>query len=229
MALLKPGLSISLVVNSNMIREINDIRASTLHDIIGGKFILAQTDPLLLTTQINKSIIISFLTEEKENPVRLGFQAKIIAFIKEYRLSSSQTAPAIVVLQKTVPERYNLRMFYRIQPPSNCGLQISFLGQQMGIIDVSIGGAIVSTMIRPEHEFSFEPGKTIKVTLTVDDRNFNLAALVKRKSFPDKQKWSRNLVFIALQFCDRTLELDRILGGKILDIQREFRSKGLDP
>jgi hypothetical protein len=229
MALLKPGLSISLVVNSNMIREINDIRTSTLHDIIGGKFILAQTDPLLLTTHINKSIIISFLTEEKENPVRLGFQAKIIDFIKEYRLSSSQTAPAIVVLQKTVPERYNLRMFYRIQPPSNCGLQISFSGQQMGIIDISIGGAIVSTMIRQEHEFNFEPGKTIKVTLTVDERNFNLAALIKRKSFPDKHKWSRNLVFIALQFCDRTLELDRVLGGKILDIQREFRSKGLDP
>ncbi len=150
MALLKPGISLSLVVNTNIIREINDIRPSTLHDISGGKLILAQTDPPLLTTHLNKNIIISFLTEEKENPVRYGFHARIVEFIKEYQLSSSQTAPAIVVLQKTLPERYNLRMFYRIHPPSNFGLQISINDQPMGIIDISIGGATNQRNTQPK-------------------------------------------------------------------------------
>ncbi len=30
-----------------------------------------------------------------------------------------------------------------------------------------------------------------------------LKAQIKRISFPDNQKWSRELVFIALQFCDQ--------------------------
>jgi hypothetical protein len=229
MALLKPGMSLSLVVNTNIIRGINDIRSSTLHDISGGKLILAQTDPLLSTAYLNKNIIISFLEEEKKNPVRYGFHANIIEFVKEYRLSSSQTAPAIVVLQKTVPERYNLRLFYRIHPSSDFGLQISIDDQPMGIIDISIGGAIISATLRQNRQFKFVTGKTIKVTLTLDEQHFDLEALIKRISFPDFQKWNRELVFIALQFCDRTLELDRALGGKILYIQRELRSKGMEP
>jgi hypothetical protein len=226
---LKPGLSLSLVVNTNIIREINDIRPSMLHDISGQKLILAQTDPRLITSYLNKIIIISFLAEEKGNPVRYGFQAKIINFIKEYQLSSSRTAPAIEVLQETVPERYNLRMFYRIQPPSDYGLQIFIYNQPMGIIDISIGGAIVSATRSQDREFNFETGRTIKLTLTLDDQDFNLEAQIKRITSPEDQKWSRDLIFIALQFSERTLELDRVLGGKIIDIQRELRSKGLEP
>ena len=229
MALIKPGLSLSLVVNTNIIREINDIRASTLHEISGGKLILAQTDPPLLPTQLNQSIIISFLTEEKENPVRYGFHAQIIEFIKEYRLSPSQMVPAIVVLQKSVPERYNLRMFYRIYPPSDFGLRLYINDQPMGIIDISIGGAIISATLSQNREFKFMTGKTIKITLVLDEKTFSLDAQIKRISFPDNQKWSRELVFIALQFFNRNLELDRILGRKILDIQRELLSKGLKP
>ncbi len=65
-------------------------------------------------------------------------------------------------------------------------------------------------------------GKTIKITLVLDERSFNLDAQIKRISFPDSQKWNRELVFLALQFFNRDLELDRILGRKILDIQREL-------
>ncbi len=226
---LKPGVSISLVVNTDIIREINDIRTSIIHDIKGDKLIIAQTDPALSTSRQNKTIIISFLTDDRENPVRYGFQAKIIEFIQEYRLSSSQTAPAITVQQKSAPERYNLRMFYRIQPPTDYGLKVSVNGQPMEIIDISIGGAIVSATRAQDREFNFETGKTVKVTLFLDGQNFNLEAQIKRIIFPDDQKWSRELVFIALQFSDRNLELDRFLGGKIIEIQRELRSKGLEP
>jgi hypothetical protein len=227
--LLKPGLAISLVVHSDIKREIYDIRTSTLHDIDGRKLIIAQPDPALLTTRLNKSIIISFLTEEKTNPVRYGFQAKIVDFIKEYQLSSSQTAPAIVIQQKTIPEHYNLRMYFRIQPPSNSGFQLSVYDQPMGIINISIGGALISITNGQLVEFNFEIGKMIKAVLTIDEQPFILKAQIKRISYPDNQKWSRELVFVALQFEDRTQELDQILGGKIIDIQRELRSKGLEP
>jgi hypothetical protein len=227
--LLHPGMSINLVVNTDMIREINDIRTSILHEIIGKKLVMAQTDPVLLKTQINKTLMVSFLSEDTENPVRYGFQAKIIDFINEYPLSSSQRVPAIVVISKTVPKRYNLRMFYRIQPPSSYGLQIAINDQPMGIIDISIGGAIISATLSQDREMKFETGKTIKIKLSLDDHNFNLEAQIKRISFRDDQKWSRELVFVALQFYERTLDLDRLLGGKIIDIQKELHSKGLEP
>ncbi len=188
-------------------------------------------NPILLyqPSGLNKTITISFLNVEEGKAVRYGFQARIVKFEKEYQLSSSQKTPAIVVQQQTIPEHYNLRMFYRIQPPSNYGFQISIYDQPMGIINISIGGALISATRNQHLEFNFEIGQTIKVTLTLDNHQFNLKAQIKRISFPDNQRRSHYLVFIAIQFENRTLELDRILGGKILDIQRELRSKGLEP
>jgi hypothetical protein len=222
-------MSICIVVKTDPIREIHDIRSSILHDINGKKLIIAQPEPSLSAIRLNKTITISFLNVEEEKPVRYGFQAKIVEFVREYQLSSSLTAPAIVVQQITIPEHYNLRMFYRIQPPSNYGLQISVYDQPMGIINISIGGALISATRSQHREFNFEIGKTIKVTLTIDEQHFTLKAQIKRISYPDNKKWSRELFFIALQFENRTLELDRILGRKLLDVQRELRSKGLEP
>jgi hypothetical protein len=227
--LLKPGLSIRLVVRTDLIREIHDIRTSIIHDYKGKRLIIAQPDPALSAIRLNKTITISFLNIEQGKPVRYGFQARIIEILKEYQLSSSQTAPAIVLQQETIPEHYNLRMFFRIQPPSNCGVEISIFGQPIGIINISIGGALISATRSQHTEFNFEIGKTINLTLTLDDQQFDLKAQIKRISYPDNQRWGHELIFIALQFEKRTQEFDRILGGKLLDIQRELHSKGLEP
>jgi hypothetical protein len=226
--IIKPGLSLSLVVKADLIRETYDIRTSIIHDINGKKLIIAQPEPALSAIRLNKTITISFLNVEQEKSVRYGFQSRIVEFVKEYQLSSSQTAAAIIVEQLTIPEPYNLRMFYRIQPPSNYGLQISIYDQPMGIINISIGGALISATRSQHNEFKFEIGKTIRIVLTLDEQPFHLKAQIKRISYPENQKWSRDLFFIALQFEDRTRELDRILGGKLLDVQRELRSKGLE-
>jgi hypothetical protein len=226
---LKPGLSLKLVVNTNSIRETNDIRTSALQDISEGKLILAQTDPALSSRYLTQSIIISFLTEEKEKPVRYGFQARIIEFINEYPLSPSQTGPTIVVRPESDPERFNLRTFYRVHPTGEIGLQISINGQPVEVIDISMGGAIICLIRDYYHKVMFEIGKTIDIILTLNHQAFDLEAEIKRINLPDQQKWSRDVMFVALQFCDLTLELDRVLGEKIIEIQREQRSRGLDP
>lgn len=227
--LLKPGLSISLVVNTDPVREINDIRTSTLHDTNGKRLIIAQTDPELSAVRLNKSIIVSFLNLEKEKMVRYGFQARIVEFIKEYKLSSTQSASAVILHQNSTPRYYDLRMFYRIHPPSNCGLEISINNQPLGIIDISIGGTLISATRSQDREFNFEVGKAIRVTLALDENHFTLEAQIQRISYPESQKRSRELAFIALQFINRNPELDRVLGVKILEIQRDLRSKGLEP
>lgn len=222
-------MSISLVVTADLVREIRDIRTSILHDIEGKRLIIAQPDPALSAIRLNKTITISFLNMEQGKPVRYGFQARIIEFIKEYQLSSSQTAQAVVLQQKTIPEPYNLRMFYRVQPPTDCGFEISIFGQPIRIINISIGGALISATRSQNVELNFEIGQTIHLTLIIDDQQFILKALIKRISYPDNQRWGREIIFIALQFENRTQELDRILGAKLLDIQRELHSKGLEP
>ncbi len=222
-------MSISLVVNTDFIREINDIRTSTLHDINGKKLIIAQPDPELSAIRLNKGIIVSFLNFEKGKTVRYGFQARIVEFVKEYKLSSSQSASAVILQQNSLPQSYDLRMFYRIHPPSNCGLEISAYNQPLGIINISIGGTLISATHSQDREFNFEVGKTIRITLALDENHFNLEAQIKRISYPDNQKRSRELAFIALQFINRNPELDRVLGVKILEIQRELHSKGLEP
>ena len=79
-------------------------------------------------------------------------------------------------------------MFYRIHPPSNCGLEISVYNQPLGIIDISIGGTLISATRSQDREFNFEAGKTIKVTLALDENQFNLEAQIKRISYPENSK-----------------------------------------
>jgi hypothetical protein len=227
--LLKPGLSLSLVVKTDLIREINDIRTSTLHDMNGKNLIVAQPDPELSAIRENHSLIVSFLNLERGRMIRYGFKARIVEFLKEYQLSSSQKAPAIILQQHSLPKPYDLRMFYRIHPPSNCGLEISVYSQPLGIINISIGGTLISATRSQDREFLFEAGRSIKVTLTIEENQFPLEAQIKRISYPENPKKGHELVFIALQFINRDQELDRVLSLKIFEIQRELRSKGLEP
>jgi hypothetical protein len=229
MALLKPGLTLSLVVNTDNIRWVNDIRTSTIHDISGKEIIIAQTDPCLLTSQLNKSIVVSFLTHEKGDPTRYGFRARIAEFLNDYRLSSSQTVPAVVLEQNTIPRLYNLRMFYRLQPPSRAGLYLSIFEQPVSVIDISLGGALVGVTADQDRFFRFEPGNIIKMTLTIDGETYELEARIQRISSQENPRRDKKLVIIACQFSDRPSNFDQVLGRKILDIQRELRSKGFEP
>ena len=227
MILLKPGLPISLLFNANLNDEIKDIRSSVIYSILGEKITIAQTDPLISVDQQNDTIMVSFVIQEKGNPVRYGFQGKLANFIEEYQLSSSKIVPAVIVLQKTIPEPYkNLRMFYRIQPPNNFGLLLTIFEQPVSIIDISLGGAIVSFSPSPDLETDLEIGNTLKITLTIDEQNFGLEGVIKRIFFPEDERWHEDLRFVALEFFGRTPVLNRALGEKILSIQRELRSKG---
>ncbi|MEW6185000.1 MAG: PilZ domain-containing protein [Thermodesulfobacteriota bacterium] len=228
MAQLRPGMAISLVVNSNAIREINDIRSSTVYDQEGKKLIIAQTEPMMLSDYEGKPVTVSFLTQEKGNPVRYGFQAKVIKLLRDYSLNPSQQVPAIALVQRSLTEQYNLRMFYRIQPPSDFGLWLSVFDQPVNIIDISIGGAIVSASSDLANRFKFEIEGLLNITLIIDDEHFNLQAKIKRLPLPDYHRGGGAIQMVAMEFCDRTPELDRTLGEKILNIQRQLRSKGLE-
>jgi len=214
---LKPRSPIDLVVEPDTFRGVNDIRTSTVFDIVGKKVVIAQTEPRLSISHGRKGLIISFLTMEKGIQHRYGFQAKIINVIEDYQMASSGIQPAILLEQISLPKPYNLRMYYRISPPLNSGFQISVSGQPGNIIDISLGGTLLGMTISQELEGQFEVGQMVKIALNIDENKFDLEAEIKRLIFPE----NRPIIMIACEFQKRTRLLEQILERKLLYLQRQ--------
>lgn len=227
MAQIRPGMSVSLVVNSNVLREINDIRNSTVYDQEGRKLIVAQTEPRLTNESVGKTIVVSFIAYDQGKPMRFGLQAKVTELLPAYPLNPTQTVPAVGLVQKSSPEPYNLRMYYRVQPPGDFGILMYLYDHPLSIINLSLGGALVSAPLKPTPDFKYEIGGLIRLTMDIDSERFHLQAKIKRLTAPEGVRARRDLQFVALEFLDRSPELDRALGEKILSIQRELSARGL--
>jgi len=221
--IIKPGSIITVVVDSNLNTEATDLRNSIVYDLIEKKIIIAQTDPPILKSQNKKMITIISLTRERGGIVRYGFSAKILDFIKDYRLSSSQTVPAIMVIPKTNPQPFNLRACYRINPPSRSGLEMFHSSYPLNLLDISITGAAFSH----NYDFRFKTGMMVKLFLKIDGKEYEVEATVKRISSSEDQHEYRGLKFVSVEFSKMLFEGKRALAKKIIDIQREWRSKGL--
>jgi hypothetical protein len=223
----KPGLTIHLVVEIDTIREKIDVRSSTIYDILGKEFVIAQPDYRLSPARIKNKVTISYLEREKGIFVRYGFLAEIVKFITEYQLSSSLTAPAIVVVPKSTPKPYNLRFNYRIEPPSSFPINLSFYGHPVTIINISLRGALIT--IPRDIESAFEVGNIEKMTMTIDDQSYDIEVIIKRLTLPDDFRGGKKLKYIAVQFFTRNVEMEFDLWRKIIDVQRELLAKGLEP
>jgi len=219
--LIRPGLTIKVVIDIDNLREMTDVRSSTIYNISGKQIIIAQTDPPILKSRLNQPVIITYLTREGGEPVRYGFHANITDFIKDYELMSSQKVNAVKVVQKNLPTVHNLRLFYRLEPPSNSGIEMYIYSNQANILDISLGGAKISH----NRANRFDIGKPIKAIIVIDGREFQVDAMVLRTWAPEDPRMISSLEFIALEFLSPGAEFKNILGRKIVDIQRELRYK----
>jgi hypothetical protein len=141
---------------------------------MGKKVIIAQTDPPISRTNINKEIFVTFLEKEQGKPVRYGFPARIVDFLKDFELASQQKVQAVVLLREGRLEPYNLRMFYRLEPPGNCGIDIFVNGNKVNILDVSIGGASFSH----NKVYPFRVNDEVKIILVVGERAYQTESRV---------------------------------------------------
>jgi hypothetical protein len=123
----------------------------------GDRMIVAQTDPPISRTHLGKELFVTFLDRSDGQPRRFGFPAIVVEFIKEFELSSLLKVQALVLKKAGAFEEYNLRMFYRLEPPTDCGIRISVDGKGVNLIDISIGGAKFSH----EKVFPFEIGAPV--------------------------------------------------------------------
>ena len=83
---IKPGMTINMIINIDYRKEIVETKNSIVHDIVGNKIIIAQTDPPISRTKTNKEVYATYLEKEGGRPVRYGFPAKIVEFIKDFEL-----------------------------------------------------------------------------------------------------------------------------------------------
>jgi hypothetical protein len=218
---IRPGLPVKIVVNVDHIRETNDVRNSIIFDIIEKKLIIAQTEPPVLKSRVNKAVVLTYLAKENKEAVRYGFNATIIDIVKDYELSADNKTQAVFLLKKTNPVQYNLRFFFRVEPPSNSGIDISIYRKPVNLLDISIGGAKISH----NRELKLEPGRILSIKLSIDDAMFDLNAVVVRTWGHQEEKMAKSLEFVALEFIDTGIQFKNILGKKIISIQRELRSK----
>jgi hypothetical protein len=221
---IKPGSVLTVIVDTRLNTETTDLRNTIVYDTIGEKIIIAQTDPPLLKSHNKKMITLSSLTRERGEAVRYAFSAKILDFIKDYRLSSSQTVPAIMITPKTNSQPFNLRAGYRISPPSYSGLAMSLFGYPLNLLNISITGATFSH----DYDFRLKTGMMVKFFLKIDSKEYEVEAVVKRISSSENKPEGHNLEFVSVEFSKMFFEGKRALEKKIIDIQREWRSKELD-
>jgi hypothetical protein len=221
---IKPGMTVNIIINIDYRKEVVETKNSIVHDVIGNKIIIAQTDPPISRTNTNKDVFATYLEKEGGKTARYGFPAKIIEFIKEYELAAQQKAQAVVLLREGLREPYNLRMFYRLEPPSNCGIDIFVNGNKVSILDVSIGGASFSH----NKIYPFKMNEEIKIILVIGEIASQIEAKVVRAWEPENEKVKKSLEFVSIQFLDMKGHIKNELGRKIRDIERGLRYKEME-
>ncbi len=222
---IKPGMTINIIINIDYRRETVETKNSIVHDVTGNRIVIAQTDPPISRININKEVFATYLEKEAGRPARFGFPAKITEFIKDYELASKQKAQAVVLLREGLREPYNLRMFYRLEPPGNCGIDIFVNGNKVSILDISIGGASFSH----NRIYPFKANEEIKIILVIGERASQIKSKVVRVWGPENEKVKKSLAFVSIQFLDMDGHIKNDLGRKIRDVERNLRCKEVEP
>lgn len=222
---IRPGLNINIIVNIDHMKETVDVGNSLIHEMAGDRMIVAQTDPPVSRTHLGKELFVTFLDKSGGKPRRFGFPARVIEFIKDFELSSSLKVQALSLKKAGDFEEYNLRMFYRLEPPAGCGIEISLGGRRVSIIDISIGGAKFShEMIYP-----FKINEPVTLTLSVEESPYEVKANVLRVWEPENERLRESVALASVQFMDMDAGLKNTLARKIRDVERDLRYKEVHP
>jgi len=218
---IRPGLNVNIIVNIDHMRETVDIGNSIIHEVAGDRMIVAQTDPPVSRTHLGKELFVTFLEKSGAQTRRFGFPATVVEFIKDFELSSSLKVQALILKRAGEYEEYNLRMFYRLEPPGNCGIDIRLEGKSVSIIDISIGGAKFSH----EKIYPFKINETVKLTLSVEGVPYTVEAKVLRAWEPENERIRKTVALVSVQFIDMEAHLKNTLARKIRDVERDMRYK----
>jgi c-di-GMP-binding flagellar brake protein YcgR len=215
-----PGSNVEIVVDFDWSRETIDVRRSTVYDIDEDKIILSQTLPPIAKHDVGKRVKVAYIVTEKDGQARYAINASLKEIIKGYRLSGSETTQAVILVAEPGEERFNLRRYYRLEPPPDSGINLFRNGEEVAILDISVGGAKFShSKNRP-----LKPKQMVKLKLGVDDKGYDVEAEVIR-SVPVIGRMATVLETVAVQFLNLERNMKELFTKKILNIERDMRYK----
>ena len=213
---LKPGLSVRIVTDLDVPREIIFVKSSIVYDAKEWNVILAQTDPPIVKSMLHKGIVVTYLVERNGVMVRHGFSARIVTFI-DYALESGEMVNALVV-ERTGEERvYDIRMFYRVGPTNQSNLSMTIHGTPMNVLDLSLGGAKVSY----DKSLKLQPNAVVNASMEMNGKSFAFVARILRTWDGESEGLSPNLRFASVEFTNMDNTVEHALLQKIRDIERE--------
>ena len=170
---------------------------------------------------LNKEIVVTYLVKENDKHLRYGFSAVIVEFIDRYQLMSKQHVCAIVVRKRSDPKPYNIRMWYRAQPSSKSGLDVSIYNKKVNVIDISLGGIRFSY----DKSLQLEANKVIEVRLGMAGAVYTIEARIIRTWETEIERFKGELWFAAAEFLNLSPRIEQELSRKIRDIERENLSR----
>ena len=215
-----PGSNVDIVLDYDWLREKIDVRRATVYDLNDERIVLSQTSLPTARYNIGKKVKITYLLMEKDGWVRYGINGRLIEIVMDYRLSGSETVQAIVIIPEPGREFFNLRLFYRLEPPLDCGLTLFLKKEEVNIIDISLGGA----KFTHSKDYPIVPKNRLKLILQIDKQCYDIEAQALRVSSV-RGRMGEKLEAIAVQFLNLDKKTQDLLSIKIKDVERKIRYK----
>jgi hypothetical protein len=219
---ISPGSKVDIVLDFDLSKETIDVRSATVYDLNDQRIILSQTSPPIATHNIGRRVKLTYLIREKDDLARYCITGRLAEIVKDYKLSESETAQALVMIQEGRPERFNIRLFYRLEPRTDSGIILFLNKEKVNIVDISIGGAKFTC--RKHHPI--KPKEILKLILQIDEQSFHIQAQVV-KLWPVRGRMAKKLESVAVEFLNLDRNMKDLLSKKIRDIEREMRYRQL--
>ncbi len=215
-----PGSNVDIVLDFDWLKEKIDVRRATVYDLNNERIVVSQTVSPIASYNIGEKVKVTYLTMEKGGWVRYGVDGKLTDIVTDYRLSGSGTVQAIVIVPEPRHEPFNLRLFYRLEPPLDCGLALFFKEEKVNILNISLGGA----KFTHSKDYSVIPKERLRLTLQIDAQAYNIDAQSLRIS-SISGRMVKKLEAVSVQFLNLDRKIQDILSSKIREIERKMRYK----
>ena len=219
---LKIGTRVDIVLENEIMKSHAHYMKAVIYDFEEKKIIISQTSPALNRRFLKRRILVTFLVSIERRVLRFGFRARLADLIDNYQIESGKYVEALIVEQFNEPEPVDFRMYFRVRPGSQSGINLFLKEEKVNLIDISLGGA---KFTYPK-TYIFRPADTIQFKLIIGLTVFNLDARVREVWLPTDSKASRNLQFVSVEFFNLDKQLEASLSKVIIDTERQLLCEG---
>ena len=219
---IEPGVIADVIFEDDETKsQIHSLKA-VIHAVKDRRIIMSQTEPPITKALLGKRFLITFLEKNYQRTNRYGVWAKLIGVLASYEILNAQPIPALVMERESNLAISDLRIGFRVKPLPHGGLNIFFQGEEVNIVNISIGGVCISD----SKDFSLIPQQTVTVTINIDGKKFDLEAMVIRT-------WSSKSAFgivhfACLQFRSYSEMRESLLANKIMFLDRRRLANRID-